>query len=596
MRTDDGSIIYACLNGEPEAFGILVDRYKAGIFAYILAKVKNYQDAQEIAQDVFLCAYQGLHNLKKYESFSFWLFRIASNLCKKWQRNQIRHPQPESIEDIDPKIIDNSSLELHNEEIMNQSVREALDSLPETYWEVLMLYYFGDMDSKEIAESLGTSPTAIRMRISRAREQLKEEMLAIMGTAFEQEKLRASFTFRIVEAIKRIKIQPISPTKGLPWGLSLATGLIAVAFSINSHLIQFDWMSANSFLSSSKAKVLEVGEVPVNIINISQIPNISNGMSEGKGSGKPDMQNTLLMAPQEGAAKWEKKTDMPTARYTYTAEVNGKIYAIGGSPDDANVLSTVEEYNPATNEWVKKASMPKPRALFGIGVANNKIYVIGGNRILLGKDALSTVEEYDPVADIWTTKADMPTPRLRLCAAGVNGKIYAIAGDNLGIANGGPVAFVEEYNPVLDKWTKKADIPTPRNRFSACVLNGKIYAIGGSPPGADIALSSIEEYDPVTDTWTKKRDMPTARIRACTAAVNGKIYVMGGANIVNGQPIVFSSVEKYDPIKDEWTKEKDMPIEAGAQDASVVDGKIYAIGGMAWGWVSSSGFGIHTSR
>ena len=298
MRTDDGSIINACLNDEPEAFGVLVDKYKAGIFAYVFARIKNFQDAQELTQDVFLCAYQGLHKLKRYESFSFWLFRIASNQCKKWQRNQIRHPQPESIEDIDPKIIDKSSLEFHHNEIMNQSVREALDSLPDTYREVLMLYYFGDMDSKEIAESLGTSPTAIRMRISRAREQLKEEMLAMMGTAFEQEKLRASFTFRIVEAIKRIRIQPISQTKGLPWGLSLATGLIAVALSINPHLIKFDWFDISSFLSSSnEAKVLEIGEFPVSILNISQIPSLSKGTSDGKGSEQFDMQNALFMAP-----------------------------------------------------------------------------------------------------------------------------------------------------------------------------------------------------------------------------------------------------------------------------------------------------------
>jgi RNA polymerase sigma factor (sigma-70 family) len=585
MRTDDGSIIQTCLNDEPEAFGILVDKYKAGIFAYIYARVNNFQDAQEITQDVFVCAYSGLHSLKRYESFSFWLFRIASNRCKRWQRNQIRHPQPESIDDVDPKAIDNSSIKSHHEEMMDQSVREALNTLPETYREVLLLYYFSDMDSKEIAESLGISPTAIRMRLSRAREHFKEEMIAMMGTAFENQRLHASFTFRIVEAIKRIKVQPISQTKGLPWGLSLVTGLIVTVLAFNPHLVQFNWDSLNSFLSSSsKTKVLEVGEFPVNILETSQIPNVSKGISEGKGESlkQPNIQNALFMAPQEGVAKWEKKTDMPTARYTYAAEVNGKIYAIGGSPDDANVLSTVEEYNPATNEWVKKASMPKPRALFGIAVANGKIYVMGGNRILMGKESLSTVEEYDPVADIWTTKADMLAPRMRFCACGVNGKIYAIAGDN----NGAPVSFVEEYDPVLDKWTKKADIPTTRYRFSACVLNGKIYAIGGTAVGADIALSSIEEYDPVTDTWSKKRDMSTPRILACTAAVNGKIYAMGGANTVNGQIVVHSSVEKYDPIKDEWTKEKDMPIEAGVQYASVVDGKIYAIGGMAWGWVS----------
>ena len=585
MKTEDGYIVHECLNGDKSAFAILIDKYKAAVFAIAYDKLRNFHDAQDVAQEVFIKAFQKLSTLKNYDKFAVWIHSITNNLCKNYIRSQSRRPDREFIEDQDKSTIDSRSMESFKDDIENEMINDALNSLPEIYRQVITLHYLGGMKDSEIAEFLGMSHTNVRQKLMKARTQLKEEMISMMDKTFEEQRLQAGFTFRLVEMVKRIKIHPITQARGLPWGLSLAVGLIGFALSINPHLINYDLANFSSFLSSSsKAKVLEVGEIPVNIINISQIPNISKGISEGKGSEQPDMQNALLMAPQEGIAKWEKKTDMPTARYTYTAEVNDKIYVIGGSPDDANVLSTVEEYNPATNEWVKKASMPKPRALFGIGVANGKIYVIGGNRILMGKEPLSTVEEYDPVADIWTTKADMSTPRLRLCAAGVNGKIYAIAGDNLGIANGGPVAFVEEYNPVLDKWTKKADIPTPRNRFSTCVLNGKIYAIGGSPPGADIALSSIEEYDPVTDTWTKKRDMPTPRVLACSAAVNGKIYVMGGANIVNGQIVVLSSVEKYDPIKDEWTKEKDMPIEAGVQYASVVDGKIYAIGGMTRGW------------
>ena len=84
MRTEDGSIIYECLNGKPEAFGILVDKYKAGIYAFVYAELRNFHDAQDVTQDVFLQAYRGLRNLRVWENFSFWLFCIARNLCKKW--------------------------------------------------------------------------------------------------------------------------------------------------------------------------------------------------------------------------------------------------------------------------------------------------------------------------------------------------------------------------------------------------------------------------------------------------------------------------------------------------------------------------------
>jgi len=58
MRTDDGSIVQACLNGEPEAFGLLVDKYRAGVYAFIYAKIGDFQDAQEVTQDVFLEVYR----------------------------------------------------------------------------------------------------------------------------------------------------------------------------------------------------------------------------------------------------------------------------------------------------------------------------------------------------------------------------------------------------------------------------------------------------------------------------------------------------------------------------------------------------------
>ena len=294
MRTDDGSIIQTCLNGEPEAFGVLVDRYKAGIFAYIYARVTNFQDAQEVTQDVFLAAYQGLSNLKRWERFSSWLFRIAYNHCKKWQRKQIRHPQPETIENMDQKILDNFFVKAYHEEILDQSVHEALNSLPETYREVLMLYYFGDMDSKGIAESLGTSPTAIRMRLSRAREQLKEEMIAMMGTAFENQRLRASFTFRIVEAIKRIKIQPVSQPKSLPWGISLATGLLITILSINPILTLLDHIGTPAYLPlPAESKVLKIGEIPVDVVKTTNTPILSSSIGKGNGGELQNARNAL---------------------------------------------------------------------------------------------------------------------------------------------------------------------------------------------------------------------------------------------------------------------------------------------------------------
>ena len=162
----------------------------------------------------------------------------------------------------------------------------------------------------------------------------------------------------------------------------------------------------------------------------------------------------------------------------------------------------------------------------------------------------------------------------------MNGKIYIIGGCNVNNGLGPSLSTVEEYDPMNDKWTRKADIPTSRMGLSTCVVNGKIYAIGGQSEAAIVwnVLSTVEVYDPARDTWTKKADMPTARVMLSTEVVNDDIYAMGGAlSFVNA----LSTVEVYDSATDTWTKKSDMPTARRALSASVVNGKVYAIGGSS---------------
>ena len=129
-------------------------------------------------------------------------------------------------------------------------------------------------------------------------------------------------------------------------------------------------------------------------------------------------------------------------------------------------------------------------------------------------------------------------------------------------------------------WVRKADMPTARNRFSVSVVGGKIYAIGGSIRGgySSEGQSTVEEYDPVTNVWTKKTDMPTARQWLSTTVVNGKIYAIGGLDSYFGK--VLRTVEVYDPVSDSWAKKADMPTSRAGVSLCTVGGKIYAIGGF----------------
>ncbi|MBM3240918.1 sigma-70 family RNA polymerase sigma factor, partial [Candidatus Poribacteria bacterium] len=472
---------------------------------------------------------------------------------------------------------DRPSLDFYQEGLLRESLHEVLDSLPAIYREVLTLHYLGGMSTFEIAQFLGTSPATIRQRLSRARAKLKEEMIAMMNTTFQQHKLQPSFTFRIVEMVKQIKIQPAPHAPWLPFGLSAATGIVFAVLMFSAHLISltpFGTLFGSPM--PGETKVMEEGELPVDILEISEISFLSSEQGNGKDSApkRPNPQNAFapLLAPSGGEGKWTKRADMPKARYCYTSAVNGKIYAIGGSPDNNAVLSTVEEYDPAADKWTRKADMPTARALLSTIAVNGKIYAIGGG-VVIGIGIFSTVEEYDPVADKWTKKTNMPTARCLFCTSEVDGKIYAIGGWN----GNNMISTVEEYDPVADKWTKKADMPTARIEFSTSAVNGRIYAIGGGGGGV-FSSTVVEEYNPVADKWTKKADMPTARRCLSTSVVDGRIYAIGGSDI----NIVLSTVEEYDPVADKWTKKSDMPTARGLTfpSTSAVNGKIYAIGGF----------------
>ena len=181
----------------------------------------------------------------------------------------------------------------------------------------------------------------------------------------------------------------------------------------------------------------------------------------------------------------------------------------------------------------------------------------------------------------WTTKKPMPTARGGLGVAVVNGKIYAIGGSNDDVQ----LAVNEEYNPVTDTWTTKASMPTARSGFAIAVYQSKIYCIGGTTGDSDNFVSGFtgvtEVYDSATDKWETKESMPTPRADLCANFVNGKIYCIGGKKYWGTDPFYqeLNATEVYDPAKNSWTTKSPMPIPVLGASSAVLDGKIYIIGG-----------------
>ena len=133
-----------------------------------------------------------------------------------------------------------------------------------------------------------------------------------------------------------------------------------------------------------------------------------------------------------------------------------------------------------------------------------------------------------------------------------------------------------------DCWTTMDPMPTATSLHSASVIDGKIYVIGGTDtiyrlnPGY---FATLRMYDPATGTWTEKAPMAGGRARGCASVVDGKIYVIGGSPCGNAD---LGTVEMYDPATDTWTPRAPMPRARCFLSASVVNGKIHVIGGKIY--------------
>ena len=285
---------------------------------------------------------------------------------------------------------------------------------------------------------------------------------------------------------------------------------------------------------------------------------------------------------------------MPTPRFNFgTCVVDGKVFAIGGDVDKFGDISvaTVEMYDPETDTWERKADMPTARTGVATLVVDGKIYAIGGGASKkfqrgpgwgYGGKLLPTIEMYDPGTDTWIQKADMPVPRSgRACV--VDGKIYIIGGSAANKKQG-RLDSVDVYDPATDTWAEVKSMNHARGVSAVSVVDGKIYVIGGvgwpqipNHPGPP--LSSVEVYDPKNNRWTEIAEMPTSKALHTASVIDGKIYVIGGGFWDNDRFIYLSTVEIYDPETDRWTREPDMPTRRSGHRTEVVNGNIYIFGG-----------------
>lgn len=287
---------------------------------------------------------------------------------------------------------------------------------------------------------------------------------------------------------------------------------------------------------------------------------------------------------------WVSKTPMSQSRAGLgVVAVDGKIYAIGGAStapyhnQAENLLSTNEEYDPTTDSWTVKPSMPTPRAYFAIATYQNKIYCIGG---IVGSEKLEDSggfthslfvysginEVYDTITETWETKASMPIDIARFQANVVDGKIYAIGAQ-----------FTYVYDPTTDSWTQKTPVPEKLYSYNwfvaSAALANRIFVTGEFETSLlDYDDQRLFIYNTLNDSWSESaRGTLDGGIGVgVTVGVRApvRVYVLGFINWGYDQVN-----QAYDPDTDKWTTAAPNPIDQRDFGCVVLNDVLYVIGG-----------------
>lgn len=182
--SDDIQVIDRVLAGDVEAFSSIVDRYRDRTFNYVYSQIKDYDEALDVTQEIFIMTIEALASFRRESKFSTWFYSIMVNYCKNYRKKNSRFnlvPIMGSRGDTEydlqlPDLRENPEEEV----IMNDSlriVREEIDRLPDDYREILLLRDIQGLSYNEIAEILDISLSNVKVRIHRGREYLKNRLL-----------------------------------------------------------------------------------------------------------------------------------------------------------------------------------------------------------------------------------------------------------------------------------------------------------------------------------------------------------------------------------------------------------------------------------
>jgi RNA polymerase sigma-70 factor (ECF subfamily) len=177
--------------GDAAAMEELYLRYRQPVFRIVYRSTRNIDEAEDIVQDVFLKAFERLHTFREQSRFSTWLMRIALNLCT--DRARMRQRRQELLKrEADHKLAwchpdAPDPIETAQQNAFHEAFYTALNQLPDHHRQLIILRDLEEMDYETIAQILGTSVGAVKLRVMRARRAFKAKLEPLLRAIGELE-------------------------------------------------------------------------------------------------------------------------------------------------------------------------------------------------------------------------------------------------------------------------------------------------------------------------------------------------------------------------------------------------------------------------
>ena len=180
----ENTLIYRAQSGEEEAFADLMRSYHAFVYTIVVGVVDNSHDAEEVVQDAFLNAYQGLNQLEDTTKFKSWLAEITRNRARNWLRKQ--KGETVSLDEVSEEMLQtaDSPEERLTRQEQRELIRRTMETLPQKDRDIAHAFYLEGASYDELTSTHGLSYNAIAFRLSRAKRQLSKRLQYLLTGIF----------------------------------------------------------------------------------------------------------------------------------------------------------------------------------------------------------------------------------------------------------------------------------------------------------------------------------------------------------------------------------------------------------------------------